>query len=159
NYGLLSLSASIVLTYGSDYVDIFEVRGTPRPARGERLETVVDGDTVVLGYRGLDQVERRTRIRISPPPAALDSGEARLEISREPGGETCFEIRIACQCGVAAPQPVSFGAGLTRMSDQLRGLRSEACHIYTSNEQFNDWLQRSLADLTVMLSDTPYGRY
>ena len=159
NYGLLSISASVVLTFGSDYVDIFEVRGTPRAARGLRLATEVSGDTAVLGYRGLDGVDRRTRIRITPPPAALDSGEARLEVSLEPGAETSYEVTVACESGVASPQPIRFATGLARMGESLRARRAEACHIYTSNEQFNDWLARSLADLTVMLSETPYGLY
>ena len=159
NYGLLGLSASIVLTFGSDFVDIFEVRGTPRAARGLRLPTELSGNEVVLGYRGLDDVERRTRIRIDPPPAALDDGEARLELTLDPGGEQSYEVSIACENGVAAPQPIRFAAGLARSTDTLRELRGAACHIYTSNEQFNDWLGRSLADLTLMLSDTPYGPY
>ena len=159
NYGQVKISATVVLTFGSDYVDIFEVRGTPRAARGVRLPTEVTADTVVLGYHGLDNVERRTRICISPPPAELDSGEARLEVALEPGAEASHEVTIACEVGVAAPRPLRFNAGLNRISDSLRARRGEACHIYTSNEQFNDWLARSLADLTVMLSDTPFGTY
>src|SRR5947208_1634298 len=31
--------------------------------------------------------------------------------------------------------------------------------IFTSNEQFNDWLNRSLADLEMMRTETPYGSY
>jgi glycogen debranching enzyme len=31
--------------------------------------------------------------------------------------------------------------------------------IFTSNEQFNDWLNRSLADLEMMRTETPYGPY
>jgi glycogen debranching enzyme len=135
------------------------VRGTPRAARGLRLSTEVTSDTAVLGYLGLDNVERRTRIRITPAPAQLDSGEARLEIALEPGAEASHEVTIACEIGVAAPQPLRFNTGLSRISESLRARRGDACHIYTSNEQFNDWLGRSLADLTVMLSDTPYGTY
>ena len=159
NYGLVKISATVMLTFGADFVDIFEVRGTPRAARGLRLPTEVTADTAVLGYRGLDNVERRTRIRIAPPPAELDSSEARLEVALEPDAEASYEVTIACEAGVAAPQPLRFSTGLGRVSESLRARRADACHVYTSNEQFNDWLGRSLADLTVMLSDTPYGPY
>ena len=159
NYGLVKISATVMLTFGADFVDIFEVRGTPRAARGLRLPTEVTADTAVLGYCGLDNVERRTRIRIAPPPAELDSGEARLEVELEPDAEASYEVTIACEAGVAAPQPLRFSTGLDRVSESLRARRADACHVYTSNEQFNDWLGRSLADLTVMLSDTPYGPY
>jgi glycogen debranching enzyme len=159
NYGLQGVSASIVLTFGSDYVDIFEVRGTPRPARGVRLPTEVTGATTVLAYRGLDNVERRTRIQIDPLPTALDTGEARMEITLEPGAEVSYEVTIGCESGVVAPQPVQFGTALAKAGEVLRARRADSCHIYTANEQFNDWLARSLADLTVMISDTEHGAY
>ncbi len=159
NYGLVKISATVVLSFGSDYADIFEVRGTTRPARGLRLPTELTLDTAVLGYRGLDDVERRTRIHISPAPTQLDSGEAQLDVVLEPDAEASYEVTIACEVGVATLQPLRFSTGLTRISESLRVRRADACHIYTSNEQFNDWLGRSLADLTVMLSDTPYGTY
>ena len=47
----------------------------------------------------------------------------------------------------------SLSAGL------LRARRSEACEITTSNEQFNDWLNRSCADLHMMVTQTPDGPY
>jgi glycogen debranching enzyme len=31
--------------------------------------------------------------------------------------------------------------------------------IHTSNQQFNDWLARSLADLHMMRTETPHGPY
>ena len=35
NYGLATISATIVLEFGADYADIFEVRGIKRPRRGQ----------------------------------------------------------------------------------------------------------------------------
>ena len=36
---------------------------------------------------------------------------------------------------------------------------SVECSIHTSNEQFNDWLNRSIADLRMMITDTPEGPF
>ncbi len=33
------------------------------------------------------------------------------------------------------------------------------CNIYTSNEQFNDWINRSSADIHIMITHTKYGEY
>src|SRR2546421_214404 len=41
----------------------------------------------------------------------------------------------------------------------LEGLRAREPQIFTGNEQFNDWLNRSLADLHMMRTETPYGPY
>ena len=41
----------------------------------------------------------------------------------------------------------------------LRGARADTADIFTSNEQFNDWLNRSLADLNMMRTDMNSGAY
>jgi len=41
----------------------------------------------------------------------------------------------------------------------VKETRGKDCQIYTSNEQFNDWLKRSAADLCLLLSDTSEGPY
>src|SRR5262249_26458864 len=46
-----------------------------------------------------------------------------------------------------------------RTGEWLRATRGRCCDIYTSNEQFNDWLNRSLADLDMMVTVTPEGLY
>src|SRR6266704_2076578 len=36
---------------------------------------------------------------------------------------------------------------------------TKSCAIYTSNEQYNDWVNRSFADLEMMITATPFGMY
>src|SRR5690606_36894881 len=40
-----------------------------------------------------------------------------------------------------------------------RSLSEGSCEVVTSNEQFNEWLSRSTADLRMMLSRTPFALY
>ena len=65
------METSLALHFAADFADIFEVRGMKRQARGEDLPPEVTGDRVVLGYRGLDGVVRRTRpaVRAAAVPA------------------------------------------------------------------------------------------
>ena len=78
NHGLESVGASITLHFAADYADIFEVRGMKRSARGEDLHPELTHDRVVLGYRGLDGIMRRTVFQFSPGPAQLTANSARL---------------------------------------------------------------------------------
>jgi glycogen debranching enzyme len=41
----------------------------------------------------------------------------------------------------------------------LECVRAQEPQIFTGNEQFNDWLNRSLADLHMMRTETSYGPY
>ena len=68
NYSSGRVSLSLVFSYASDFADIFEVRGTRRVRRGVPLPAHVEGNTVVLAYKGLDNVVRRTRLTWSPAP-------------------------------------------------------------------------------------------
>ena len=52
-----------------------------RKARGQDLPPEVGDDRVVLGYRGLDGVVRRTVLQFEPRPPALTADTARFDLS------------------------------------------------------------------------------
>src|SRR5262249_19740961 len=54
------LSVKLGLKLGADFRDIFEVRGLVRERRGELLAPRLDGHSVALGHRGLDNILRET---------------------------------------------------------------------------------------------------
>src|SRR5262249_30053834 len=71
NHGREPVEVSLSLHFKADYADIYEVRGLARQARGVDLEPEVTADEVTLGYRGLDDLVRRTRLRFRPAPRFL----------------------------------------------------------------------------------------
>jgi glycogen debranching enzyme len=160
NYGPAPVEVRFSLRFEADYADIFEVRGTARPRRGRMLPAEVEGGTVALGYEGLDGVARRTRLAFDPAPHQLTRAEAHFTVPLAPHGEATFHLTATCETGTAPPpRPPAYDAALGRSVEALRAVRAKACDVYTSNEQFNDWLNRSLADLDMMVSRTPYGLY
>src|SRR5918994_408649 len=77
NYALQPLEIPLGLRFGSDFADIFEVRGMARAGRGVAT-TRLDGDrTVHLEYVGLDHVRRTTHVMFEPAPALLTADHAR----------------------------------------------------------------------------------
>ena len=159
NYGLAHIATPFVLGFDADFADIFEVRGTLRPRRGQALPADVTRESVVLGYRGLDGVTRRTRIVIQPAPHALTATEASVDVVLAPRAEQSYLVTFACERDGRASRQVDFGAALGTASETLARRRSESCEIDTSNEQFNEWVGRSLSDLSMMTTDTPQGPY
>ena len=71
NFGLTRIEVPLALRFDADFADVFEVRGTRRVKRGERLSDVRGEDNYLMRYRGLDGVERRSRIRWSRQPERL----------------------------------------------------------------------------------------
>src|SRR5262249_9942513 len=87
NHGLWPVTVSLSLHFGADYADIYEVRGMKRHARGFDLPPEVGPDQVILGYRGLDGIVRRTYLRFTPRPERLTASSARLDLSLAPQQE------------------------------------------------------------------------
>jgi glycogen debranching enzyme len=159
NYGLAPLAANFAFRFEADFADIFEVRGTKRARTGEHLDPVVEDGVVILAYRGLDGVVRRTRLRFEPRPKVLEGDEARFEVMLRPQEEATFYMSVACERDGAAPSALSYDHASARAAAALETARAEAGGIQTSNEQFNAWVNRAVADLVMMATDTGEGPY
>ena len=159
NYGLIPVDFSFSLKFEADFADIFEVRGSKRPQRGRRLEDVVDGGTILMTYDGLDGIVRRTRLTCTPSPTRLVESEAYFDAPLPAKGEITFFLTISCETPASVVHPVAYQSALSEASRVLYAAKQDACHIYTSNEGFNDWLNRSFADLQMMNTDMPQGPY
>lgn len=172
NYGLRAVDLWLSIEFDADFADIFEVRGTQRLRRGSQLPAQVAGDTLVLGYEGLDRCIRRTRIVFDPPPTGLSETEARFEIRLPPRGEAIYRYAVTCEVDRAQAgrhyAASAHGTGRTwqwyedAAQEAVRALeraRADEPQVFTANEQFNDWLNRSLADLHLMRTATRHGPY
>jgi glycogen debranching enzyme len=82
NYNPHPLQLTVRFTLGSDFRDMFEVRGYVTGgdalALGEMNPIELLPDGVVLGYQGSDGVERRTHVAFDPPPSSVEIVNAQL---------------------------------------------------------------------------------
>ena len=160
NYGNSEFPLAIRIAVDADYADLFEARGQQREHRGQRLHTLHSGEGLVLGYEGLDRVIRRTHVRCWPKPDQVAVGGLIFESLVGPRSEISWELAIACEIEPRRSQVfLSYDQASTESDCALRAARERDCHIYTSNEHFNDWLNRSVADLEMLISETPNGPY
>ncbi len=159
NFGLDPASFEIALKYDADFADIFEVRGTMRQRKGVKLpeETLENG--VKFAYKGLDNVLRETRIGLHPAPATIDGGTIRYQIHLNPKDEMSLEM-VADFVGQAREVSVQgFDASKNAMNTYMDKVRAYCAGILTSNEQFNEWVNRSKNDLITMTTRTAHGLY
>ncbi len=159
NYSLSPVELSFSLHFGADFADIFEVRGTKRERRGEMLPPVVEESRVQLAYRGLDDGVRRTTLEFSPQPRELQADRAEFHETLPPHGEKSYYLTIHCESPTVGPPPQSYSRALSDAAQELYQFRERETKVHTANEQFNDWLNRSSADLYLMVTPTPYGPY
>jgi len=159
NYGLTAIDVPVALQLDADFADIFEVRGLRRQRRGYKLEAVVKPDGLTLGYAGLDGVTRHTFLQCSLPTVEASGSEIRLGVKLPPKAEVMFDLTVSCQSSSPVSRRAGFDHALRAAADALKQAKRQDCEIYTSNEQFNDWLNRSIADLHCMITDSPHGPY
>ena len=157
NHALQAIDTTISLRFDSDFSDIFEVRGTRRARRGHLLPDAPAPDCV-LRYRGLDGSERRTRIQSVRPPDRLEQGLFVFTLSLDPHACADIEVAIACEIDDERHPSIRYDEVLTLVRDRLAP-HDDHCLVLSSNETFNRWVRRSSADLTMMITDTPYGPY
>jgi glycogen debranching enzyme len=116
NYNPFPVALTLSLTFGSDFRDMFDIRGYARRSKHGAIDRpYVDGDDLVLGYVGLDGMRRETRISFDRepthveihepdplPPDAMElmpgisgAGDPRAEVPiRPPTATAVFEVEV-----------------------------------------------------------------
>jgi glycogen debranching enzyme len=160
NYGLRPVRVSLQLQFDADFADIFEVRGTKRARKGDRLPDLVEGDAaIILGYKGLDGVLRRTRLEFSPRPAFLTTREACFHITLKPKEQESIYTTVACERNFSCKRIEPFPAALRGLQHDSNRTGIDECRITTTSESFTAWLTRSASDLRMLIEGNPEGPY
>jgi glycogen debranching enzyme len=160
NYGLGAVSLSVTIRFDADFVDIFEVRGSRREKRGRLLEALVENGTCILGYEGLDKVVRRTTLEFQPRPTSLDGGSARFDLSLAAQESETIYMLASCQA-TQRPRPVgkAHDEAHAALAHSVEAAQRPQATVMTGNQQFNRWINRSTADLQMMITQTEHGLY
>lgn len=159
NYGRRDVALTLDFTLAADFVDIFEVRGVSRPKRGLQRQPSHTDSSIVFIYEGLDEIERKTIIDFSPAPDTIGSRNATYSFILPVQQEKEFYIDILCQYdNIPIPQ-CSYLHSLNRNKKESIRIQKKTTEVFTSNEQLNDWLNRSVTDLQMLTTRTPFGRY
>ena len=158
NYDSRPRKFTIALGFAADFRDLFEVRGSPRAARGTLQAEVTDASTVTVRYDGLDAVSRFTTLAFSPQPSRLAADLAEFAIELAPGETYAIVADVACAEG-APVRPVAFAeaydANRHGLEDMTRGIAT----VTSSNALFNEIACRAASDTYMLVSRTEHGFY
>jgi len=158
NHGENKASFDLTLQFDNDFADLFEVRGEKRPHRGVVSSKQFGPTDVRLDYQGLDDTSRSTALHFDPKPTHLSVNTATYHFELGPQKTSSVFIAVSCNKPVRA-KPVPFFRGLLAHRREMRQSTAGAASIETSNSIFNEVLCQSMADLNMLMTDTPQGRY
>ena len=145
--------------FGADYADIFEVQGHSRPARGHILKPDVHESEVRLAYRGLDGLVRNTAIRFSRHPQELTGNSASLLFDLEGGAMEALFVEIGPIQDAEEPLEQRYEHASDARIHIARELLKAAGHVQTSGRLFNQWIDKSRADLALLTTPLQTGPY
>jgi glycogen debranching enzyme len=158
NHGDGTASLDLTLLFDNDFADLFEVRGERRPHRGVGLGKLLGPADVMLEYNGLDDKWRGTVLHFDPRPTRLSVNAATYHLDLAP--RQVRSLFVAASCNKPATfKPERFFRGLLAHRREMRLLTVGAASIETSNNIFNEVLCQSMADLNMLMTTTPQGRY
>ena len=159
NHGIEDVILPLAFDFAADFADIFQVRGTLRPARGEVGTPTHDGRHVLFGYTGLDDVRRTSCLAFSEPPARLGPSRAEFLFSLPQG--RALDLFIECGPDVCStPDPVRWRSNAVAARLAMRRRRRCGASVRgPRSPRFNAWLDQSRADVALLTTDLPTGPY
>jgi glycogen debranching enzyme len=158
NYSRDEVIVPLGVEFAADFKDMFEVRGLKRALRGRLLEPQVDGRSVTFGYQGLDGVERSSVIAFSDPPGRLAGDRAEFMYPLSPEGRIELHLEVGLHDG-ATPTRERFHDASALAAKDMAVRRHHGAQLKSSGRLFNNWLEKSRADmalLTTMMETGPY---
>jgi glycogen debranching enzyme len=158
NHGDRAASFDLTLLFDNDFADLFEVRGEKRLRRGINSSKLLGPTDVALDYRGLDGKTRITTLHFDPKPTRLAVNAATWHLELVPQQITSLFVAVSCNQPVTH-RPARFFRGLLAHRREMRRSSAGVTTVETSNNIFNEVLSRSMADLNMLMTETPNGRY
>ena len=126
NYNAAAVTLTVKLTFGTDFADIFEVRGLKRAARGRLARPKADRRSAVFAYAGEDGVFRETRIafELEPTEVTVDDEQvvASWQLRLEPTQTELISHHGRAQGGRVQPPRALLRRGHARPAPLLRVL-------------------------------------
>jgi glycogen debranching enzyme len=151
------ISVSVDFEFDADFFDLFEVRGVQRPRRGRQLPVRANGSEIEFAYEGLDRQLRRTIIVLDPTPTELANKRTTFRFQLEAGAEAKAHVAVCCR--LENGSLLNFDEAKTEARGAAYAMKTTEPGIAAPNEQFTAWWDHSVADLHMMLTETPHGFY
>jgi glycogen debranching enzyme len=148
----------IALEFDADFIDVFEVRGFARQSRGSITHRVSAPDHVRIQYASLDGTPRATEIFFSPQPVELTAHRAVFELVLEPKQRRAIFVTVHCR---THDRPLERDplVAMRLARRELRDASRRAAALEISSNTVNDILCRSMADISMLVTDTEHGPF
>lgn len=153
SYAQQHLRLRMDFLFDADFRDMFEVRGTQRNLHGISNAGVITADTTEFRYIGLDDVERRTILKFSPAPVAIDVNRATVQFEVGPHERASLFLTIAClDKSAKATVATTFYKAYRDTRRARRSATSDIATVKSSNRAFDEIICRATSDIYTLVT-------
>src|SRR5919108_2134379 len=161
NYNPFPVAVDVGFSFGSDFADIFEVRGLSRSIRGVHEPPRVEGGTVILAYHGRDDVRREARIelggRVSGHEIRGDLVTLTVAVRLGPHETTQIPLNITPLDGQDSGDHRPFDGVVNQLRHSYDEWERGCTAITADNALFNGLLRRGIRDLRSLYTTVDGG--
>jgi glycogen debranching enzyme len=154
NYNDFPVELELEFTFGSDFADMFEVRGLSRPTRGTYEPPRTGERTIEFAYLGEDQARRVTRVEFGLVPRHVEvRGElatVRFNLHLAAHETKTLPLVVEPLVDDERPEQSEFDEVVHSLRHSYEDWERECTHIRTDNEVFDQLLGRGLRDLRAL---------
>ncbi|HEX4884072.1 MAG TPA: amylo-alpha-1,6-glucosidase [Casimicrobiaceae bacterium] len=158
NYGSAEVHVPLAIEFAADFVDIFEVRGHRRPARGRTLPPRFEANRVALSYEGRDGVPRSTVLAFSTAPSRLDHEGAQFSLVLAARERRELHLEVGPDvASTPSAQGFRHAAACARIA--MRRKRHRGAWLGAPRGPFKAWMDKARADLALLTTELETGPY
>lgn len=162
NYSTEKQGVDLTIDYGSDFADMFEVRGSVRKKRGTFLHPEVHAHSINLRYTGLDGLPITSRIAGGGSEALRwEKSRVLTHIELLPGKTASLEFSVQTQLGdeklLQASDMASFAVQLRDNRADFDAWRKNVASVRSANSTLNLLYDQAIRDLYILRQPTPKG--
>jgi glycogen debranching enzyme len=161
NYNASPVSMRVELAFGSDFADIFEVRGLKRSQRGKLALPKAGKHSAVLAYLGQDNVFRETRISFELEPdeveVVAEKVVIRWHVQLEPSQTRVIPVTVEPRIAGSQAPLETFDAAVHLLRRSYEEWERGCTRVWTDNQLYNSLLTRAMRDLRALRTPTEHG--
>jgi glycogen debranching enzyme len=161
NYNAAAVEFTLNLTFGTDFADIFEVRGLRRATRGKLAQPKADRSSIAFAYAGLDGVFRETRISFELEPTEIEVRDTQVvaawRLRLEPTQTEMIALVVEPRAANSRPPDKPFDVAMHELRRSYESWERACTRVWTDNQLYNSLLARGLRDLRALLTPTRHG--
>jgi glycogen debranching enzyme len=158
NFALSTVAVELVVRFGCDFENILDVRAQRRVDAGRARFERIEEDSVIQGSLGADEIVRETVVDCHTAPDGISADSLRYRLQIGSRGEKNISLAIGCRSATSPIQIATFTRSLAAAEEAARKEGTPDTSINSTDPQFNAWVQRSSADINMLLTATPHGR-